>query len=119
MSPDVALRRIHALNPRLHAFAQVFDPPLGDGAGPVVGVKDLIDIAGRPTGGGARTPLTEAAGRSAVGVDRLLAAGCAIIGKTHTVELAYGGYGTNRAVGAPRNPWRLEPHHAPGGSTLR
>jgi aspartyl-tRNA(Asn)/glutamyl-tRNA(Gln) amidotransferase subunit A len=59
----------------------------------------------------------DAAARHAVVVERLLAAGCAIVGKTHTVELAYGGYGTNRAVGAPCNPWRLEPHHAPGGSS--
>jgi aspartyl-tRNA(Asn)/glutamyl-tRNA(Gln) amidotransferase subunit A len=33
------------------------------------------------------------------------------------VELAYGGWGTNRAVGAPWNPWRRDLHHAPGGSS--
>jgi aspartyl-tRNA(Asn)/glutamyl-tRNA(Gln) amidotransferase subunit A len=39
------------------------------------------------------------------------------VGKTHTVELAYGGWGTNRAVGAPWNPWDSKVHRAPGGSS--
>jgi aspartyl-tRNA(Asn)/glutamyl-tRNA(Gln) amidotransferase subunit A len=33
------------------------------------------------------------------------------------VELAYGGWGTNRAVGAPWNPWDATVHRAPGGSS--
>jgi aspartyl-tRNA(Asn)/glutamyl-tRNA(Gln) amidotransferase subunit A len=44
-------------------------------------------------------------------------AGWNIVGKTHTVELAYGGWGTNRAVGAPWNPWDAKVHRAPGGSS--
>jgi len=50
-------------------------------------------------------------------VKRLLDAGWRAMGKTHTVELAYGGWGTNRAVGAPWNPWDSHVHRAPGGSS--
>jgi aspartyl-tRNA(Asn)/glutamyl-tRNA(Gln) amidotransferase subunit A len=115
MSPQDALSRIRAHDPQLHAFVRVFDPPLGAGDGPLLAVKDLIDIAGEPTGGGARTPLIERAESHAAVVERLLAAGYRIVGKTHTVELAYGGWGTNRAVGAPWNPWRRDRHHARAG----
>ncbi|MBI1196341.1 MAG: amidase [Phenylobacterium sp.] len=119
MTPQDALTRIRRYDGRLKAFVQVFDPPLaGETAdGPTVAVKDLIDIAGVPTGGGARVPLDPKPAHNAVVVDRLLQAGCAIVGKTQTVELAYGGWGTNRAVGAPWNPWDAAVHRAPGGSS--
>ncbi len=119
MKPDDALARIRRFDPRLEAFVQVFDPPLfGDVSdGPVVAIKDLIDIAGAPTGGGARVPLDPAPAHHAIVVERLLHAGCSIVGKTRTVELAFGGWGTNRAVGAPWNPWDASVHRAPGGSS--
>ncbi|MBW8815637.1 MAG: amidase [Caulobacterales bacterium] len=119
MTPDDALARIRRYDGRLKAFVQVFDPPLaGETAdGPTVAVKDLIDVAGVPTGGGARVPLAERPEHHARVVERLLMAGCSIVGKTHTVELAYGGWGTNRAVGAPWNPWDAKVHRAPGGSS--
>lgn len=119
MTPQDALTRIRRYDGRLKAFVQVFDPPLaGETAdGPTVAVKDLFDIAGVPTGGGARVPLDPKPAHNAMVVDRLLQAGCAIVGKTQTVELAYGGWGTNRAVGAPWNPWDAAVHRAPGGSS--
>jgi len=119
MTPDEALDRIRRYDGRLKAFVQVFDPPLaGDVAtGPVFAIKDLFDVADTPTGGGARTPLDPSPAHHAVVVERLLQAGYVAIGKTHTVELAYGGWGTNRAVGAPWNPWDSAVHRAPGGSS--
>ena len=119
MKPQDALARIRRFDRRLNAFVQVFDPPLfGDGNdGPTVAIKDLIDIAGVPTGGGARVPLDPAPAGHAVVVERLLHAGWSVVGKTQTVELAYGGWGTNRAVGAPWNPWDAQVHRAPGGSS--
>ncbi len=119
MSPDDALSRIRRFDGRLNAFVQVFDPPLaGETAdGPVFAVKDLMDVAGRPTGGGGRVPLDPAPAHHAVVVERLLQAGWSAVGKTHTVELAYGGWGTNRAVGAPWNPWDHRVHRVPGGSS--
>jgi aspartyl-tRNA(Asn)/glutamyl-tRNA(Gln) amidotransferase subunit A len=119
MNPKEALARIRRYDDRLKAFVQVFDPSLAgeDGDGPVVAVKDLIDVAGVPTGGGARVPVDPAPARHARVVERLLQAGWSVVGKTHTVELAYGGWGTNRAVGAPWNPWDAKVHRAPGGSS--
>jgi aspartyl-tRNA(Asn)/glutamyl-tRNA(Gln) amidotransferase subunit A len=117
MSPTEALDRIRRYDGRLNAFVRVFDPPLGEGSGPVFAIKDLFDVAGVPTGGGARVPLSENPAANAVVVQRLLDAGWRAVGKTHTVELAYGGWGTNRAVGAPWNPWDAQVHRAPGGSS--
>ena len=117
MSPTEALDRIRRYNGRLNAFVRVFDQPLGAGRGPVFAIKDLFDVAGVPTGGGAQVPLSENPAVTAVVVQRLLDAGWRAVGKTHTVELAYGGWGTNRAVGAPWNPWDAKVHRAPGGSS--
>jgi aspartyl-tRNA(Asn)/glutamyl-tRNA(Gln) amidotransferase subunit A len=117
MTPADALARIAAYDGRLKAFVRVFDPPLGDGDGPVFAIKDLFDVAGVPTGGGAQVPLAENPPANAVVVQKLLDAGWRGVGKTHTVELAYGGWGTNRAVGAPHNPWDSAVHRAPGGSS--
>ena len=80
-------------------------------------MKDLIDIAGVPTGGGGRNPLDPSPRRTARVVQRLLDAGYACVGKTNTVELAYGGWGTNRAVGAPWNPHDAKVRRCPGGSS--
>lgn len=119
MTPAEALARIRRYDGRLKAFVQVFDPPLmgEDEDGPVFAIKDLFDVAGVPTGGGARVPLDPRPVRHACVVERLLQAGWSAVGKTHTVELAYGGWGTNRAVGAPWNPWDATTHRAPGGSS--
>ena len=119
MTPDEALLRIRRYDGRLKAFVQVFDPPLAGETtdGPTIAIKDLMDVAHVPTGGGARVPLDPDPAHHAVVVQRLLAGGWSVVGKTHTVELAYGGWGTNRAVGAPWNPWDAKVHRAPGGSS--
>lgn len=113
----VSVSERRRLGERLHAFTQVFDPPLGGGQGPSFAIKDLIDVAGAPTGGGGVVPLDPAPAQHAAVVQRLLDAGYVAVGKTHTVELAFGGWGTNRAVGAPWNPWDAAVHRAPGGSS--
>jgi aspartyl-tRNA(Asn)/glutamyl-tRNA(Gln) amidotransferase subunit A len=113
----VSIDERRRLSERLHAFTRVFDPPLGGGTGPSFAIKDLIDVAGVPTGGGGVVPLDPTPTRHAMVVQRLLDAGYVAVGKTHTVELAFGGWGTNRAVGAPWNPWDAATHRAPGGSS--
>jgi aspartyl-tRNA(Asn)/glutamyl-tRNA(Gln) amidotransferase subunit A len=117
MSPDQAFDRIARYNGRLNAFVRVFEEALGTGEGPIFAIKDLFDVKGVPTGGGAAVPVAENPPANAAVVDRLLDAGWRAVGKTHTVELAYGGWGTNRAVGAPWNPWDASVHRAPGGSS--
>jgi aspartyl-tRNA(Asn)/glutamyl-tRNA(Gln) amidotransferase subunit A len=119
MTPEQSLARIRRYDGRLKAFVRVFDPPLtGEGAeGPTFAVKDMIDVAGAPTGGGGKVPVDPAPHVSAPVVERLLQAGWTAVGKTHTVELAFGAWGTNRSVGAPWNPWDARIHRTPGGSS--
>jgi aspartyl-tRNA(Asn)/glutamyl-tRNA(Gln) amidotransferase subunit A len=119
MTPEESLARIRRYDGRLKAFVRVFDPPLtGERAdGPTFAVKDMVDVAGAPTLGGGKTPVGPEPHVSAIAVERLLQGGWTAVGKTHTVELAFGAWGTNRAVGAPWNPWDARIHRAPGGSS--
>jgi aspartyl-tRNA(Asn)/glutamyl-tRNA(Gln) amidotransferase subunit A len=119
MTPEESLARIRRYNARLKAFVRIFDPPLeGDVAiGATFAVKDLIDVEGVPTGGGSRVPVDPSPRASAIVVERLLQAGWSAVGKTHTVELAFGAWGSNQAVGAPWNPWDAQVQRAPGGSS--
>jgi amidase len=93
----------------------------GAAEGPLQGlrcaVKDLIDIAGAPTGFGnpdwaASHPVPE---RNAPVIDRLLAAGAAIEGKTVLDELAFSLEGRNVHYGSPRNA--KTPGRIVGGSS--
>ncbi|MGY9054183.1 MAG: amidase, partial [Alphaproteobacteria bacterium] len=54
---------------------------------------------------------------TAVLAERLIAAGMIVIGKTHTVEFAMGGWGTNEHMGTSWNPWDSKTHRIPGGSS--
>ena len=40
-----------------------------------------------------------------------------IIGKTHMVEFAFGGWDTNQHLGIPWNLWDASVAHIPGGSS--
>jgi aspartyl-tRNA(Asn)/glutamyl-tRNA(Gln) amidotransferase subunit A len=109
----------HAREQARHLDAQAaLGAPPGPLYGTVVGVKDIIDVAGLPTGGGSltRTGAPPAVADARV-VRRLRAAGAVLIGKTQTVEYAFGGWGTNVTVGTPRNPWDMLEARAPGGSS--
>ena len=97
------------------AFAQGLD--FGPLHGLPVSVKDLFGLAGTPTHAGAPRPLParwEAEGPVVAAVRRGLAV---ITGKTHTVEFAFGGVGSNPHWGTPRNPWGGQAHRVPGGSS--
>ncbi len=80
-------------------------------------VKDVYDIAGRRTGNGNPVWLDTyaPAARTASAVERLLAAGAHMVGKTHTDELAYSLNGENVHYGTPTNP--RAPGRIPGGSS--
>jgi aspartyl-tRNA(Asn)/glutamyl-tRNA(Gln) amidotransferase subunit A len=131
---DVLLARIERMNPSLHAFVDVYaaDARLaaeaadrairsGHAVGPLHGVpvalKDLVDLEGRVTTGGSKvwekrvSPLTATLAR------KFVSAGMIVLGKTHTVEFAMGGWGTNTHMGTPRNPWDASVHRTPGGSS--
>ncbi|MCK9913473.1 amidase [Microbacteriaceae bacterium K1510] len=92
--------------------------PLSPYAGIPVSIKDLFDIAGQVTRAGS-VVLNEAAPASAdaVAVARLRHAGFVVVGRTNMTEFAYSGLGINPHYGTPRNPWRRNDGHVPGGSS--
>jgi allophanate hydrolase len=77
-------------------------------------VKDNIDAAGLPTTA-ACPDCTYLPTRSALAVERLLAAGALLIGKTNLDQFATGLVGTRSPYGAPLNPF--DPAFIPGGSS--
>lgn len=128
------LVRIEAYDPLLHAFVEVY----GDSAlaaardsdrrrsrnqtrGPLDGIpfaaKDLFDVEGYPTLAGSKALSHALAVRSSTAIRRLLDQGMILIGKTHTVEFAYGSWGTNPSCGTPVNPRDPVIRRVPGGSS--
>jgi len=89
-------------------------PPL---TGIPISVKDLYGVEGLPTFAGTPKQLPEKWSRDAWLVARLRAAGAITVGKTHMVEMAFGGVGINPHWDTPRNPWDDETHRIPGGSS--
>src|SRR5690606_13250834 len=83
-----------------------------------ISIKDLFDVAGETTLAGSVARQGEpAADEHAVVVQRLLAAGAVIVGRTNMVEFAYSGLGINPHYGTPRNPWDRATGRIPGGSS--
>lgn len=90
---------------------------LGPLMGLPVSIKDLFAVRGLPTFAGsiaALGPDWEQPGPLVAGLERQLVP---VMGKTHTVEFAFGGIGANAHWGTPRNPWKTEEHRIPGGSS--
>ena len=92
----------------------------GHDLGPLHGipyaVKDLFDVDGLPTTAGTHLLGDNIADADASVVARLARAGMILLGKTKTVQFAYGGAGVNHDLGTPHNPWNRV-HHLPGGSS--
>ena len=131
---DAALKRIEAADGKLHAFVEVYDKEArlaaeaadrairsGHAVGPLHGIpialKDLIEIEGRVTTGGSEVWRERRSAYTATLARRLIAAGLIVMGKTHTVEFAMGGWGTNQHRGTPWNPWDPAVARTPGGSS--
>jgi aspartyl-tRNA(Asn)/glutamyl-tRNA(Gln) amidotransferase subunit A len=125
------LERIQALDGRLNCFISVAgdlareqgrraDEARAAGAklslvGIPLGVKDLFDVAGLPTTGGARVWAGRLPGEDATAVARLRRAGAVLLGKTNLHEIALGVTNVNPHYGACRNPWDLQ--RVSGGSS--
>src|SRR5580692_11324688 len=131
---EACLARIAKHEPKLRAFVDVYEDEArlaaeaadkairsGHAVGPLHGVpialKDLIDIEGRVTTGGSEAWRDRISPVTATLARKLIAAGLIVIGKTHTVEFALGGWGTNQHRGTPWNPWDPEVARTPGGSS--
>ncbi len=131
---DAYLAQIRAQDPKLHAYVEVYadearlaaeaaDKAIRSGhrVGPLHGIpialKDLIEIEGRVTTGGSQVWSERRSTYTATIARRTIAAGMIVLGKTHTVEFAMGGWGTNQHRGTPWNPWDRETARTPGGSS--
>ena len=128
------LARIDRFNTKLNAFAAVFAEEAlqaateaddarasGNSTGVLdgipIGLKDIIEYEGHPTSWGSKALDGRQSSMSATVARKLQQAGAIIIGKTQSVEFALGGWGTNQYLGTPWNPWDLETHRVPGGSS--
>ena len=131
---ELAVARHQALGVNLNAYktwsveaarqaAQVADAvfaakgDLGPLQGIPISVKDLFGVRGLPTFAGTPRRLPQHWEREGPIVTRLRKQLAVITGKTHTVELAFGGLGLNNHWGTPRNPWDAWVHRVPGGSS--
>ena len=131
---EALLARIAAQDGKLHAYVEIYgddarlaaeaaDKAIRSGhmVGPLHGVpialKDLIELEGRVTTGGSEVWRDRRSTVTATLARRLIAAGMIVLGKTHTVEFAMGGWGTNEHRGTPWNPWDPAVVRTPGGSS--
>lgn len=124
---EAVLERIEETEPLVHAYAHVLsdralaaarrlDAELGAGRhrGPLhgvpIGMKDIVSMRGLPMEAGSRVLSGNVAQDDAMIVSKLEDAGAVIVGKTVTMEFAWG---TN--VPVTHNPWRDGCY--PGGSS--
>jgi aspartyl-tRNA(Asn)/glutamyl-tRNA(Gln) amidotransferase subunit A len=117
-----ALTQADSADAALDAAAIKTKTPLAAPAPPLCGipisVKDLYSVEGMPSfAGSARQLPPDPWSQDAWMIERLRRAGAVIVGKTHTVEFAYGGVGFNPHWGTPRNPWDARVPRIPGGSS--
>lgn len=121
---EAYLRRIEARNGVVNAYTLVLGDqamdaarkaetaimagePVGPLHGVPVGIKDLDDVAGVPTSMGSRAVHNRVPKRSAIAVERLLAAGAIVLGKTNTPEFGHKGITDNLRFGPTSTPWAI------------
>jgi aspartyl-tRNA(Asn)/glutamyl-tRNA(Gln) amidotransferase subunit A len=130
---ESCLRRADELDPLLGTFACRADEAalaaadaadrlfaagtvLGPLQGVPLGVKDVLSTADMPTRAQSRAlPADWVAPGDAPSVARLRRAGAVLVGKTTTMESAFGVPDAAQGFRIPRNPWSLE--HWSGGSS--
>lgn len=129
---EQALAHIAARDPQLNAFQLVLaeqaraaarlaerEIAAGTYRGPLHGVpiavKDLLAMAGTRTTAGSRIFADRVTSFDAAAVERLVAAGAVIVGKTRLSEFAYSPGSNNAHYGPTHNPHNLA--HDTGGSS--
>jgi aspartyl-tRNA(Asn)/glutamyl-tRNA(Gln) amidotransferase subunit A len=110
LAPEMALDQARAAD-----AARAAGRSLGPLHGLPVSVKDLIAVKGLPFTSGSRSMANNVAAVSAPSVERLVAAGACVIGKTTTSEFGCKAVGDSPLTGITRNPWNLS--KTPGGSS--
>lgn len=110
LSPELALGQARAAD-----AARAAGQDLGPLHGLPISVKDLIAVKGLPFTSGSRAMKDNVAAVSAPSVERVIAAGACVIGKTTTSEFGCKAVGDSPLTGITRNPWDLS--KTPGGSS--
>ncbi|HUU97177.1 MAG TPA: amidase [Phycisphaerae bacterium] len=111
-TPDFARRQAAAADAAFTAGTR-----LGGLQGIPLSLKDLYGVAGLPTYAGSPRQLPPDWSTEGPVVTLLRRQLAVIVGKTHTVEFAFGGLGTSGHHPVPRNPRDPATHRAPGGSS--
>ena len=129
---DAMLKRASALQPHLNALVLIDaegaqaaakaaesrgqkGQPLSPFDGIPTTIKDTTNVKGWPTRLGSHSTDETAADDNAAVVDRLLAGGMILLGKTTTPEFGWKALTDSPLHGTTRNPWNLA--HSPGGSS--
>ncbi len=129
---DNALARIAQVNPTLNCFCFVWEEaaraaakaaearlmrggPLPPLLGVPIAFKDITPTKGQRTTLGSRAYEHNVPDADAIVVERLVAAGAIVVGKTTTPEFAFASFTQSPLWGTTRNPWN--PARSPGGSS--
>ena len=115
LTPEAALTQADDADRRLASWRKSPEGELPPLLGVPLAVKDVLCVAGVPCTCGSRILENFVPPYNATAVERLLAAGAVIVGKTNTDEFAMGSSTENSAYGVTHNPWDLE--RVPGGSS--
>jgi aspartyl-tRNA(Asn)/glutamyl-tRNA(Gln) amidotransferase subunit A len=119
---EAVLARIDQLNPTINAYitptpdlameqARAAERAYRDGtagtlAGVPISIKDLMLTKGVKTTRGSLLYADWVPNENAPFVERVIAAGAVMLGKTNTPEFGWKGESTNRIVGSTHNPWQ-------------
>ncbi len=122
---EASLNAADDLNETLNAFLEIDRGALdradatagqtGPLAGVPIAIKDNICVLGLQTSCGSRILGDYHPPYNATVIERLLAAGAVVVGKTNCDEFAMGSSNENSAFGPVKNPW--DPTRVPGGSS--
>lgn len=115
LTPELALQQAEKADAALAAWRKDPSSPLPALIGIPIAVKDVLCVAGVPCTCGSRILEGFRPPFNATAVERLLARGMVILGKTNTDEFAMGSSTENSAYGPTHNPWDLD--RVPGGSS--
>jgi aspartyl-tRNA(Asn)/glutamyl-tRNA(Gln) amidotransferase subunit A len=114
-TPDLALKQADESDQRLADWCKNPSVQLPSLTGLPLAVKDVLCVAGVRCTCGSRILENFTPPFNATVVEKLLAAGAVLLGKTNTDEFAMGSSTENSAYGVSHNPWDVS--RVPGGSS--